>query len=159
MTKKRKAARRSTSRRVESRKPVKSAKRRKQQSFELTKSSLTIRFKTESELSERLAELSTLFGGGGAERGTLEAVVALDSCLSVIPATRVVAAALSPKTFVPTEKLGETYLMPQERELFKARVVKGVKGAGCQIADDDVPAEEGTTHSDVVMALRQNAHA
>ena len=157
MTKKRQAARRSTSSRTKARRPVKSAKRRKQQSFELTKSSLTIRFKTESELSERLAELATLFGGG-VERGALEAVAGLDSCLSVIPASRVVATALSPKSFVPTEKLGETYLTSQERELFRARVVKGVKSAGCQIADTDVPAEEATTHSAVVVALRQNAH-
>jgi hypothetical protein len=127
--------------------------------LEFTKSSLTIRFKTESELSERLAELSTLFGGGGTERGALEAVAGLDSCLSVIPAARVVANALSPKNFEPTETLGDTYLTSQERELFRARVVRGVNSAGCRIADADVPAEEGTTHSAVVMALRQNAHA
>ena len=66
--------------------------------------------------------------------------------------------ALSPKNFLPGEKLGETYLTSQERELFKARVVRGVKTAGCQIADDDVPAEDATTHSAVVLALRQNAH-
>lgn len=94
-----------------------------------------------------------------AEGGTLEAAGGLDSCLSLIPAARVVASALLPKNFLPTEKLGETYLTSQERELFKARVVRGVKAAGCQIADGDVPAEEATTHSAVVMALRQNAHA
>jgi hypothetical protein len=155
MVKKRKATRRPKP----SRKSSKPVKRSKQQPFELAKSSLTIRFRTEDELRERLAELTTLFGDGRAERGTLEAAGGLDSCLSLIPAARVVASALSPKIFLPTEKLGETYLTSQERELFKARVVRGVRAAGCQIADDDVPAEEATTHSAVVIALRQNAHA
>jgi hypothetical protein len=154
MAKKRKAIRRPKSPRKSS-KPVKG---RKQQPLELAKSSLTIRFRTESELVERLAELTTLFSVGRAAGGTLEAAGGLDSCLSLIPAARVVASALSPKNFLPTEKLGETYLTSQERELFKARVVRGVKAAGCQIADGDVPAEESTTHSAVVMALRQNAH-
>ncbi len=158
MTKKRKVVRRPKSSRGQPRKPAKRVKRQQQHSLEFTKSSFTIRFRTESELRERLRELTTLFEGGGAERGTLEAVSGLDSCLSVIPAARVVANALLPKGFLPTEKLGETYLTSQERELFKARVVRGVKNAGCQIADDDVPAEETTTHSAVVLALRRHAH-
>lgn len=159
MTKKRKAAGRSTPRRAQSRKSARPVKRRKQPSVEFAKSSLTIRFKTESELSERLAELTTLFGATSTRGGTLEAVAGLDSCLSVIPAARVVANALAPKNFVPAEKLGDTYLTSQERELFRARVIEGVNREGCGIADADVPAEEGTTHSAVVMALRQNAHA
>ena len=145
-------------RRKQSATSAKRSKRRKQQRVEFKTSSLTIRFKTESELSERLAELTTLFGAAATSPGTLEAVSGLDSCLSVIPAARIVANALSPKNFVPTEKLGDTYLTSQERELFKARVVRGVNREGCQIADDDIPAEEATTHSAVVMALRQNAH-
>ena len=88
----------------------------------------------------------------------LEAVSAADSCLSLIQSVQIVAKALSPKTFHPPEKLGDTYLTSQERELFKARVVRGVTGAGCQIGDTDVPAEEGTTHSAVVGAIRENAH-
>jgi len=157
MTKKRKA--RPTLKRRQSGKSAEPAKRRTQQALEFAKSSLTIRFKTESDLSERLAELTILFGAAGTGPGTLEAVGGLDSCLSVIPAARIVANALSPKDFMPTEKLGDTYLTSQERELFKARVVRGVNRNGCHIADDDVPAEEATTHSAVVMALRQHAHA
>ena len=71
---------------------------------------------------------------------------------------QIVAKALEPKTFNPPEKLGDTYLLSQERELFKARTVTGVVKGGCQIADTGVPAEEGTTHSAVVAAIRENAH-
>lgn len=158
MAKKPRAVRRRKSTRALSHK-AKPVKRRKQQALEFAKSSVTIRFRTEDELRERLAELTAFFAGGHTERGTLEVAGGLDSCLSLIPAARVVASALSPKSFLPTEKLGETYLTSQERELFKARVVRGVSAVGCQISDDDVPAEEATTHSAVVLALRQNAHA
>lgn len=71
---------------------------------------------------------------------------------------QIVAQALAPKTFTPTEKLGETYLTAQERELFRARAVSGVTTAGCSIGEADVPAAEGTTHSAVVGAIRDNAH-
>jgi hypothetical protein len=158
MAKKRKAARPTFKRRA-SRRSSRPAKRRTHRPVEFAKSSLTIRFTTESELSDTLAALATLFDLAATGGTTLEAAGRLDSCLSVLPAARVVAHALSPKNFVPTEKLGDTYLTSQERELFRARVVRGVSREGCQIADADVPAGEATTHSAVVMALRQNAHA
>jgi len=158
MAKKRKAGR-SARKQRESRRSSRAATRRKRPSVEFAKSSLTIRFKTENELSQTLAGLTTLFDLTAAGGSTLEAAGTLDSCLSVLPAARVVASALSPKDFVPTEKLGDTYLTSQERELFRARIVKAVSREGCQIADADVPAEEGTTHSAVVLALRRNAHA
>ncbi len=132
-------------------------KRAKLRPMALTKTSLTIRFKTEAELCERLAGLSALFGRPAAA-GDLEVVAGVDSCLSLIQAVQIVAKALEPKTFNPPEKLGDTYLLSQERELFKARTVKGVVKDGCQIADAGVPAEEGTTHSAVVAAIRENAH-
>jgi hypothetical protein len=145
------------SKRKAPRQPAKRTRRR--QPVELAKTSLTIRFRSEFELQRSLEAMAALFGdGGAAARAGLEAVTAIDSCLTVIPAVQIVSRALSPKAFLPTEKLGETYLMSQEREAFKARVVNGVTGAGCQIDDTDVPADEGTTHSAVVLALRQNAH-
>jgi hypothetical protein len=158
MTKKRKAVRPPKSGRAPSGKPAKPARHRTQQPLNFAKSSLTIRFKTESELRERLEGLMMLFGAADAARGSLEAVAGVDSCLSLIQSVQIVAKALAPKTFTPTEKLGDTYLASQERELFKARVVKGVTGAGCRIDDTDVPAEEATTHSAVAGAIRENAH-
>jgi hypothetical protein len=158
MTKKRKAVRRTKSRRAPSRRAAKPAKRRKRQHLEFARSSLTIRFKTESELRERLAGLMTLFDDAGSTTESLEAAGAVDSCLSLIQSVQIVAKALAPRTFTPTEKLGDTYLASQERELFKARVVKGVTAAGCRIGDTNVPAEATTTHSAVAGAIRQNAH-
>jgi hypothetical protein len=157
MTKKRKAVRPPQSGRAPLRKPAKPARHHKHQPLDFAKSSLTIRFKTEHELRERLRGLMTLFGGDAAG-GSMEAVAGVDSCLSLIQSVQIVAKALAPKTFTPIEKLGDTYLASQERELFKARVVKGVTGAGCQIGDADVPAEEATTHSAVVGAIREHAH-
>jgi hypothetical protein len=122
------------------------------------KSSWTIRFRTERELLERLEGLVALFEGTEATGGQLEGLAAGESCLSLIQSVQIVAQALAPKTFTPTEKLADTYLTSQERELFRARAVKGVSGAGCQISETDVPAEEGTTHSAVVGAIRDNAH-
>lgn len=156
-TKKRKAVRRPAPRRAASRKPGKPKKRAQRQPLDFARASLTIRFKTESELRERLEGLLTLFGGADAAGVQFEAAGAADSCLSLIQSVQIVAKALDPKTFNPTEKLGDTYLTSQERELFKARVVKGVTGAGCRIADSDVPAEEATTHSAVVGAVREKA--
>jgi hypothetical protein len=134
----------------------KAIRRRKRRPLEFAKSSLTIRFKTEDELRERLADLTMLFPVR--HGASLETVTAAESCLSLIQSAQIVARALSPKIFSPPEKLGDTYLTTQERELFKARVVRGVTAAGCQIGDTDVPAEEGTTHSAVVGAIRENAH-
>jgi anti-sigma factor RsiW len=122
------------------------------------RSSLTIQFRTEGELRERLAGLLALFGSPAPANDVLERVEAVESCLSLIESVGIVAAALSPKAFNPPEKLGDTYLLSQERELFRARVVSGVTAAGCRIRDTDVPAGEGTTHSAAVRAVRENAH-
>jgi len=162
MVKKRTAARRRPQKRAAPRKRSKAtaARARTRGSrgpIQLAKHALTIKFKTESELSEHLRGLSSLFRAS--EPSGLETAGPAESCLSLIQALEIVIAALAPKAFTPTEKLGETYLTSQERELFRARAVRGVTGQGCQIGDTSVPAEETTTHSNVVNAIRDNAHA
>lgn len=122
------------------------------------KSSWTIRFRTERELRERLEGLVALFEDRGSADTQLELAGARDSCLSLIQSVQIVAQALSPKTFTPTEKLGDTYLTSQERELFRARAVRGVTSAGCDIDETAVPMGEATTHSAVVGAIRDGAH-
>jgi hypothetical protein len=159
MGKKRKRVAPRPAARATMRKPTKRRRARTPPAVAFARSSLTIRFRTEDELRERLASLLALFGSQEVARSnSLERVEASESCLSLIQSVRIVAAALAPKTFNPPEKLGDTYLTSQERELFRARVVKGVTGAGCRIRDTDVPAGEGTTHSAAVGAVRENAH-
>ena len=134
-------------------------RRKTQRRRDFSKSAWTIRFKTEGELREQLESLLSLFERPRSRRGQFDELAAAESCLSLIQCVGIVAQALAPKAFIPTEKLGDTYLTSQERELFKARVVKGVAGAKCDITEADVPAGEGTTHSAVVNAVRKRAHA
>ena len=159
MAKRKKSAAQRTPSRTRTRKSAKRRRVRPRHPLTFARSSLTVRFRTEGELRDRLAGLLTLFESTGSARGdVLESVEAVESCLSLIESVGIVAAALSPKTFNPPEKLGDTYLMLQERELFRDRVVRGVTAAGCRIRDTDVPAGEGTTHSAAVRAVRENAH-
>ena len=158
MTKRRRAKRRAAASRPTARRKRKKAVRRTRRTADYGSSAWTIRFRTERELRERLDALLALFDDEAAAVG-LETTAEGESCLSLIQAVQIVARALAPKAFVPTEKLGDTYLTAQERELFRNRAVRGVTSAGCTISDGDVPSGEGTTHSAVAGAIRDNAHA
>ncbi len=132
----------------------------------LAKQSLTIRFKNEHDLRERLRQVLSLFDepapsavltrGVGAAFDVADA--AAEPCMPLLAATAIVVDALAPKAFSPPEKLGTTYLIPQERELFRQRVVDRVKKKSCVINPTDVPSDEGATHGAVVSAVRQNAN-
>jgi hypothetical protein len=128
------------------------------------KRSLTIQFENEHDLREKLRQVLSLFdeqtGARAVTRGTRAVAVdaAAGPCIPLLTATAIVVEALAPKAFSPPEKLGTTYLIPQERELFRQRVVDGVGDRGCQIDSTDVPSDEAATHGGVVSAVRQNAH-
>jgi hypothetical protein len=134
------------------------AQRRDRPILTIRRTTLTIQFGSEQELKNRLEALLSLFEFPGAV-GRAAAPAAADSCLSLFPAIDVVSEALAPKNFLPSEKLGDTYLSSQERELFRARVVDRVESRGCKIDADQVPSDEGKTHGDVVSAVRENAHS
>jgi hypothetical protein len=121
---------------------------------------LTIEFGSERELRNRLAALLEMLdtpAARGADAAAA-AVAAAEGCLTLFEAVDVVDEALAPKDFVPSEKLGDTYLTSQEREAFKARVVERVEARRCRIDASDVPADEGTIHSTVAGAVRDHAH-
>lgn len=143
--------------------PQTPARRDRSRAITLRKATLTIEFANERELRNRLAALLEMLDrpaarGADAAAGLAAGAAAAESCLTLFEAVDVVDEALEPKDFVPSEKLGDTYLTSQERESFKARVVERVEARRCRIDAQDVPADEGTIHSAVAGAVRDNAH-
>lgn len=124
------------------------------------RATLTIAFDNEEELRDRLRELLALVEPPRevAVMTTADAVaMPAESCLTLFQAIDVVNRALHPQRLDPPEKLGETYLSSQERELFQARVVKEVGAQGCAIEAAHVPAGVDTTHANVITAVREKA--
>lgn len=122
------------------------------------KTSVTIRFDNEQELRSRLRDLVALVEPPRQRTGmALAAAAAAEPALTLFQAIEVVSEALDPHKLDPPEKLGETYLTSQERELFQARVVNEVGDRRCRIDAADVPAEEATTHGSVITAVREKA--
>jgi hypothetical protein len=78
-------------------------------------------------------------------------------CLDLVDATEIVTAALAPNEFIPQEKLGKTYLSPNERAAFRGRVHAGVLARGCQIGLDEIPNGAGTKHFQVRDAVAEHA--
>jgi hypothetical protein len=144
--------------------PQTPAHRPRSHAVTLRKATVTIEFANEGELRNHLAALLEMLdrpanaaAAMAPERSTAAAAAAVESCLTLFDAVDVVAEALEPKDFVPSEKLGTTYLTPQERESFQARVVERVEARRCRIDASDVPSDEGTLHSAVAGAVRDRA--
>ncbi len=120
------------------------------------KATVTIAFTGEQDLRARLQALLAVLAPP-APAMARAAGLAADPCLDLFQSIQVVTDALHPKPFEPAEKLSDTYLTAEERELFQARVVDEVGERRCRIDADEVPAEGGTTHGNVVTAVREKA--